>query len=188
MMRLKIPHGIARKLLSNLPPSESNAFRVDFRSTHVHYLNNLEEDAEYKRWRSNLNEILMPVFPGQMRYIRKNLFHAIYFLLCNIFLLMIVSGVTYICLSLILGLRQLKCLELSDTEVGSNGLHHISEIAGAGESALETGDIGGYTAGLRLSQSEANTTQCVDVMVDDIGVGRDGGVADVCVIFSEFTN
>lgn len=32
-------------------------FRVDFRSTHVHYLNNLEEDAKYKWWRANLNEV-----------------------------------------------------------------------------------------------------------------------------------
>ncbi|XP_028800912.1 UDP-glucose:glycoprotein glucosyltransferase isoform X2 [Neltuma alba] len=78
--KLKIPHSTIRKLLSTLPPSESNTFRVDFRSTHVNYLNNLEEDAKYRRWRSNLNEILMPVFPGQLRYIRKNLFHAIYVL------------------------------------------------------------------------------------------------------------
>lgn len=112
-----------RKLLSTLPPSDSSTFRVDFRSSHVHYINNIEEDSMYKRWRSNLNEvrkyhilifnilhvhlifispcfqlycftsvrfynqkkkkttehvqILMPVFPGQLRYIRKNLFHAV---------------------------------------------------------------------------------------------------------------
>ncbi|XP_039137617.1 UDP-glucose:glycoprotein glucosyltransferase [Dioscorea cayenensis subsp. rotundata] len=75
---LKIPQDAVLKLLSAARPSESNAFRVDFRSTHVHYLNNLEEDAMYRRWRSNINEILMPVFPGQLRYIRKNLFHAVY--------------------------------------------------------------------------------------------------------------
>ncbi|KAJ0970439.1 hypothetical protein J5N97_023316 [Dioscorea zingiberensis] len=74
----KIPQNAILKLLSAAPPSESNAFRVDFRSTHVHYLNNLEEDAMYRRWRNNLNELLMPVFPGQLRYIRKNLFHAVY--------------------------------------------------------------------------------------------------------------
>lgn len=62
----------------------------------------------YKRWRSNINEvdlcfcffwnfvpshmrlltcfsmmesqILMPVYPGQLRYIRKNLFHAVFVL------------------------------------------------------------------------------------------------------------
>ncbi|KAG5548754.1 hypothetical protein RHGRI_014196 [Rhododendron griersonianum] len=78
--RLKIPPSTVRKLLSTLPPSESSTFRVDFRSTHVHYLNNLELDAMYKRWRSNINEILMPVFPGQLRYIRKNLFHAVFVL------------------------------------------------------------------------------------------------------------
>ncbi|KAI3445630.1 hypothetical protein Pfo_002295 [Paulownia fortunei] len=78
--KLKIPPSTVRKFLSVLPPSESYAFRVDFRSPHVHYINNLEVDAMYKRWRSNINEILMPVFPGQLRYIRKNLFHAVYVL------------------------------------------------------------------------------------------------------------
>ncbi|KAJ8755614.1 hypothetical protein K2173_022209 [Erythroxylum novogranatense] len=78
--KLKIPPVPIRKLLSTLPPPESNMYRIDFRSIHVHYLNNLEEDAMYRRWRSNINEILMPVFPGQLRYIRKNLFHAVYVL------------------------------------------------------------------------------------------------------------
>ncbi|KAK8965056.1 UDP-glucose:glycoprotein glucosyltransferase [Platanthera guangdongensis] len=75
---LKLPQNAILKLLSSPPPSESNTLRIDFRSTYVHYLNNLEEDAMYRRWRSNINEILMPVFPGQLRYIRKNLFNAIY--------------------------------------------------------------------------------------------------------------
>ncbi|KAL0548907.1 hypothetical protein IC582_013384 [Cucumis melo] len=78
--KLKIPRPTIRKLLSSLPPADSDLLRVDFRSSHVHFLNNLEEDAMYKRWRSNINEILMPVFPGQLRYIRKNLFHAVYVL------------------------------------------------------------------------------------------------------------
>ncbi|KAL1553421.1 UDP-glucose:glycoprotein glucosyltransferase isoform X2 [Salvia divinorum] len=78
--KLKIPPSTVRKFLSVLPPSETHAFRVDFRSSHVHYINNLEVDAMYKRWRSNINEILMPVFPGQLRYIRKNLFHAVFVL------------------------------------------------------------------------------------------------------------
>ncbi|XP_051146784.1 UDP-glucose:glycoprotein glucosyltransferase [Andrographis paniculata] len=78
--KLKIPPSTVKKLLSILPPSESDALRVDFRSHHVHYINNLEVDAIYKRWRSNINEILMPVFPGQLHYIRKNMFHAVYVL------------------------------------------------------------------------------------------------------------
>ncbi|KAL8168345.1 hypothetical protein V2J09_009844 [Rumex salicifolius] len=76
--KIKIPETSIQKLLSTSPGSDSSAFRIDFRSSHVHYLNNLEEDPMYKRWRSNVNEILMPAFPGQMRYIRKNLFHAVY--------------------------------------------------------------------------------------------------------------
>ncbi|MBA0572609.1 hypothetical protein Golob_002937 [Gossypium lobatum] len=76
--KMKLPRSTIRKLLSTMTPPESDTFRVDFRSDHVHYLNNLEEDAMYRRWRSNINDILMPVFPGQLRYIRKNLFHAVY--------------------------------------------------------------------------------------------------------------
>lgn len=76
--KMKIPQSAIVKLLRTLPPPESSMFRIDFRSSHVHYLNNLEEDPMYRRWRSNLNEILMPVFPGQLRYIRKNLYHAVY--------------------------------------------------------------------------------------------------------------
>lgn len=51
-----------RKLLSVIPPSESNLIRVDFRSTHVHYINDLEVDAMYKRWRSNLQEVHYVIF------------------------------------------------------------------------------------------------------------------------------
>ncbi|KHN06495.1 UDP-glucose:glycoprotein glucosyltransferase [Glycine soja] len=57
--KLKIPQGTLKKLLSTSPPLESSIFRVDFHSSHVHYLNNLEEDAKYKQWRNNLDEIDM---------------------------------------------------------------------------------------------------------------------------------
>lgn len=56
---LQLPSSVIQKLLSATPPSESNLFRVDFRSGYVHYLNNIEEDAMYKRWRSNINEVLL---------------------------------------------------------------------------------------------------------------------------------
>ncbi|KAK8714348.1 hypothetical protein V6N13_149541 [Hibiscus sabdariffa] len=54
--KLKLPSSTVRKLLSTMTPPESDTFRIDFRSSHVHYLNNLEEDAMYRRWRSNLND------------------------------------------------------------------------------------------------------------------------------------
>lgn len=59
---------------------ESDMFRVDFSSTHVHYLHNLEEDGKYKWWRNNLNKILVPVFPGQLRQICKNIFDVVFVL------------------------------------------------------------------------------------------------------------
>jgi len=57
--RLKLPQSAAHKILSAPPPAESNSFRIDFRSSHVHYLNNLEEDGMYRRWRSNIQEVLL---------------------------------------------------------------------------------------------------------------------------------
>ncbi|KAF3525313.1 hypothetical protein F2Q69_00051379 [Brassica cretica] len=56
--KLKIPDGAIRKLLLTTPLPEPDSYRVDFRSEHVNYLNNLEEDDMYKRWRSNLNEVI----------------------------------------------------------------------------------------------------------------------------------
>jgi hypothetical protein len=58
----QLPQSAVHKILSAAPPAESNSFRVDFRGSHVHYLNNLEEDAMYKRWRSNLNEVCSLLF------------------------------------------------------------------------------------------------------------------------------
>lgn len=78
--KMKVPSRFAKSLIQIPDPAELSSFRVDFRSEHVHYLNNLEEDAMYRRWRSNLQDLLMPVFPGKMHYIRKNLFHAVYIL------------------------------------------------------------------------------------------------------------
>lgn len=53
----QIPDGAIRKLLLTTPLPEPDSYRVDFRSAHVNYLNNLEEDDMYKRWRSNINEV-----------------------------------------------------------------------------------------------------------------------------------
>ncbi|XP_024522450.1 UDP-glucose:glycoprotein glucosyltransferase-like isoform X1 [Selaginella moellendorffii] len=81
ILKMKVPSSSVSKLLRLPEPVESVAVRVDFRSKDfVHYLNDLEEDNKYKRWRTNLNELLMPAFPGQLRYIRKNLYHAVYVL------------------------------------------------------------------------------------------------------------
>ncbi|CAM6098919.1 unnamed protein product [Calypogeia fissa] len=75
---VKVPPKYIKELLQLTEAAESTTFRVDFRSEHVHYLNNLEQDPGYRRWRTDLQQLLMPAYPGQMRYIRKNLYHTIY--------------------------------------------------------------------------------------------------------------
>ncbi|MFQ6636063.1 hypothetical protein Gotur_014259 [Gossypium turneri] len=130
--KLKIPHSTVRKVLLTVTPPELNMFRVDFRSAHVHYLNNLEEDAMYRRWRNNINEILVPVFPGQPHYIRKNLYHAVYVLdpATSIDIITSFYENTFpVRFGVILYSAQfIKKIEMSGGELHSSALEHDSEI------------------------------------------------------------
>jgi hypothetical protein len=45
---------------------------------HIMFLNNLETDARYKQWPSDISYILSPRYPGQLIYMRKNLATTIY--------------------------------------------------------------------------------------------------------------
>ncbi|RIA98379.1 Glycosyltransferase Family 24 protein [Glomus cerebriforme] len=42
------------------------------------WLNDLEKDERYSSWPTRIFDILRPVYPGQMRYIRKNLFNVLF--------------------------------------------------------------------------------------------------------------
>ncbi|MBA0717017.1 hypothetical protein Golax_004863 [Gossypium laxum] len=130
--KLKIPHSTVRKVLLTETPPELNMFRVDFRSAHVHYLNNLEKDAMYRRWRNNINEILVPVFPGQPHYIRKNLYHAVYVLdpATSIDIITSFYENTFpMRFGVILYSEQfIKKIEMSGGELHSSALEHDSEI------------------------------------------------------------
>ncbi|CAI5474862.1 unnamed protein product [Closterium sp. Yama58-4] len=85
LLSLKLPAPVVRQLL-HLPPAsaareEAGALRLDFRSPwHVHFFNDLERDREYRGWSPNMHELLMPMYPGQFRPIRKNIFHAVFVL------------------------------------------------------------------------------------------------------------
>ena len=46
----------------------------------MQYFNDLENNQRYKRWNSDLQEFLRPVFPGQLRYVARNTFSAVFFL------------------------------------------------------------------------------------------------------------
>ncbi|THG16451.1 hypothetical protein TEA_010218 [Camellia sinensis var. sinensis] len=159
--RLKIPPSIVRKLLSTLPPAESNTFRVDFRSTHVHYLNNLEEDAMYKRWRSNINEILMPVFPGQLRYIRKNLFHAVFVLdpgsACGLESIDMIISLYENNLPMRFGVilfstKFIKMIEMNDGEIPAAPMSN-DDVSSLKSTIIERGEIGIRVASLNSSQN-----------------------------------
>ncbi|TYJ03442.1 hypothetical protein E1A91_A12G028100v1 [Gossypium mustelinum] len=135
--KLKIPHSTVRKLLLTVTPPELNTFRVDFRSAHVHYLNNLEEDAMYRRWRNNINEILVPVFPGQPHYIRKNLYHAVYVLdpatVCGLQSIDMITSFYENTFPMRFGVilysaQFIKKIEMSGGELHSSALEHDSEI------------------------------------------------------------
>ncbi|CAG8437569.1 1716_t:CDS:10 [Acaulospora morrowiae] len=44
----------------------------------VAWLNDLERDERYAMWPDRIYELLRPVYPGQMRYLRKNLFSTLF--------------------------------------------------------------------------------------------------------------
>lgn len=41
------------------------------------WINDLENDSQYKRWPDSLMDLLRPSFPGMLRNVRKNLFNLV---------------------------------------------------------------------------------------------------------------
>eukprot|EP00850_Spirogloea_muscicola_P001151 SM000004S15021 [mRNA] locus=s4:854375:863925:+ [translate_table: standard] len=80
LKKLQLPAEAVKRLMLLPGAGESRSPRIDHRlhDQHVHYLNNIEADARYRTWRTALNELLMPAYAGQIRAVRKNLFHAVY--------------------------------------------------------------------------------------------------------------
>lgn len=76
--------GISNKRLSSLlaldfgdSSSGSQEFAMDIRDSAVNWINNIEDDSKYRRWSSNLMELLRPTFPGMLRQVRRNLFNLV---------------------------------------------------------------------------------------------------------------
>lgn len=55
----------------------SKEFAVDIRDTAITWINDIENDVQYKRWSSSVLDLLRPSFPGMMRNVRKNIFNLI---------------------------------------------------------------------------------------------------------------
>lgn len=75
--------GVAGRLAGSLMAlelaagSEAKEFAVDIRDTSVLWVNDLEQDAEYKRWPNSVMDLLRPTFPGMLRNVRRNLFNLV---------------------------------------------------------------------------------------------------------------
>eukprot|EP00111_Clytia_hemisphaerica_P002468 TCONS_00007064-protein len=80
LSRLDLEKSKAGKLLSlNVKPEQEDPI-LDARSESVQWLNDLENDDQYNYWPRQLQEILRPTFPGMLRYIAKNIFHAVLYM------------------------------------------------------------------------------------------------------------
>lgn len=76
--RLGVHGATAGALMAlELSGSEAREFALDVRDTAVVWVNDLETDAEYKRWPSSVMDLLRPTFPGMLRNVRRNLFNLV---------------------------------------------------------------------------------------------------------------
>lgn len=61
----------------DLSTSSSKDFAIDIRDSAIVWINDMENDAQYKRWPSSVLDLLRPTFPGMMRNVRKNIFNLV---------------------------------------------------------------------------------------------------------------
>lgn len=72
-----VPGTITRPLLTLDLGTASKEFALDIRDSAILWINDIETDAQYKRWPNSVLELLRPTFPGMLRSIRKNLFNLV---------------------------------------------------------------------------------------------------------------
>ncbi|XP_030573163.1 UDP-glucose:glycoprotein glucosyltransferase [Drosophila novamexicana] len=72
-------HGrLASALLAlDLNSANKREFAIDIRDTAVQWINDIEQDAQYRRWPPSVMDLLRPTFPGMLRNIRKNVFNLV---------------------------------------------------------------------------------------------------------------
>lgn len=61
----------------DLSTTSSKEFAIDIRDTGITWINDIENDSQYKRWSNSVLDLLRPTFPGMMRNVRKNLFNLV---------------------------------------------------------------------------------------------------------------
>lgn len=75
---------VAPLLALDLSTSSAKEFAIDIRDSAIVWVNDIETDAQYKRWPGSVLDLLRPTFPGMMRNIRKNLFNLVKKFICFI--------------------------------------------------------------------------------------------------------
>ena len=69
---------IASSLLAvDLSETSNKEFAIDIRDSAILWINNIENDKQYRRWPSSVMDFLRPSFPGMLRNIRKNIFNLV---------------------------------------------------------------------------------------------------------------
>ncbi|XP_058455757.1 UDP-glucose:glycoprotein glucosyltransferase [Malaya genurostris] len=68
---------LAAPLLALDLSSSAKEFAIDIRDSAIIWINDLENDAQYRRWPASVMDLLRPTFPGMLRNIRKNLFNLV---------------------------------------------------------------------------------------------------------------
>lgn len=78
MHKVGVPGAISKPLLTlDLGASSGKDFALDIRDSAIQWVNDIEQDAAYKRWPTSVFELLRPTFPGMLRSIRKNMFNLV---------------------------------------------------------------------------------------------------------------
>lgn len=57
------------------PPTAE--FALDIRDSGILWVNDIETDAQYRRWIMSYMELLRPTYPGMLRSIRRNLYNLV---------------------------------------------------------------------------------------------------------------
>lgn len=77
LSRINLRGKAAAPLLALDLSSTSKEFAIDIRDSAITWINDLENDAQYRRWPGSVMDLLRPTFPGMLRNIRKNLFNLV---------------------------------------------------------------------------------------------------------------
>ncbi|XP_071037209.1 UDP-glucose:glycoprotein glucosyltransferase 1 [Parasteatoda tepidariorum] len=72
---------ISDKLLTNLLKmdftEDKEEYAVDIRDLSIQYINDIENDRQYRTWPSSVQDLLRPTYPGMLRSIKKNIYHLV---------------------------------------------------------------------------------------------------------------